>query len=58
MKPSIKIINSTLDFPIYEGSDQSLRNKITKINGSSKYNKAIYNNRHRQTNCLGDGVYW
>ena len=39
MKPSIKIKNSTLDFPIYENSDYSLRNKISQIGNKIGFGK-------------------
>jgi len=45
MKPSIKIINSTLDFPIYEGSDQSFRNKITQIGNKIGFAKTEISNK-------------
>ena len=39
MKPSIKIINSTIDFPIYESSDYSFRNKISQIGSRIGFGK-------------------
>tara|TARA_Y100000816_G_C26104548_1_gene586450 strand:- start:1344 stop:2105 length:762 start_codon:yes stop_codon:yes gene_type:complete len=39
MNPSIKVINSTLDFPIFEGADFSFRNKISEIGGKIGFGK-------------------
>ncbi len=39
MNPSIKVINSTLDFPIFEGADFSFRNKISEIGSKIGFGK-------------------